>query len=142
MRPFLLFAILLAGAAEGAEVVKAGRWHLHSSFWMSLHQTLMYDAETRQPRDLGSLTAEQHAAWNAAVAIYRENAVAGSITFAESMMALQNELTQVADEAVNLRVSGPLGDAIRQAAPVYREHWWKGDAAANRFVIGYTAAML
>ncbi len=142
-RAVLLFAILLgASTARGAEVVCAGRWELHSSFWMSLHQTLMYDVSTRTPRDRGALTAEQKSAWDAAVALYRTTAGAGSITFSQPMMNLQNELTQVADDAVALPLTGPLADALRTVAPIYRAHWWTSDDAANRFFIGYAAAML
>ena len=141
---FFLLAILLSAApdARAAEVVRAGRWELHSSFWMGLHQTLMRDAASRGERDLTGLTAEQRSAWDAAVAVYGQNAGAGSITFADAMVNLQSELTQVADDAVTLQVAGPLADAVRQAASVYRAHWWPLDDAANRFYIGYAAAML
>src|SRR5688572_920926 len=143
-RPFLLlFTMLLASAnAGGGEVVRVGRWELHSSFWMGLHQTLMHDASARAPRDLGALTAEHQTAWNAAVAVYRDHAGRGSITFSPPMMALQNDLTQVADDAVNMTIAGPLADAMRLAAPAYRGKWWAADDAANRFYLGYAAAML
>jgi hypothetical protein len=57
--------------ASGAEVVRAAPWELHSSFWMSLHQTLIADAMRSKPRDLASWTAEEQKVWNAAVAAYR-----------------------------------------------------------------------
>ncbi|HUP60436.1 MAG TPA: hypothetical protein VNA69_08475 [Thermoanaerobaculia bacterium] len=38
--------------AGGMEIVRAGPWDLHSSFWMSLHQTLMHDATRPDPRDV------------------------------------------------------------------------------------------
>lgn len=141
----LLLAFLVMGpfvTASGAEVVRAGRWHLHSSFWMNLHQTLMHDASTRSPRDLTPLTAEQRAIWSAAVDVYRENAGPGSITFSRSMMGLQDRITQIADDAVILTVDGPVGDAMRSVAPLYRAHWWSADDRANRFSMGYAAAML
>ena len=139
---WLFCAALFATLAEGAEVVRAGRWHLHSSFWASLHQTLMHDASTRKPRDLGALPAGQKAVWDAAVAAYRSNAGPGSITFTEVMMTAQDQLTQVADDAKTIAWTGPVADALRQAAPVYRSAWWDGDDRANRFYIGYAAAML
>lgn len=139
----LLCALLLATTVHSAEVTRAGIWELHSSFWMNLHQTLMRDASARTPRDLSALTAEQQAAWTAAVAAYREAwGGKGGITFAQKMMGTQNELSQVADDAVRLPISGPLAGALQQAAPVYRARWWSADDAANRFFIGYTAAML
>lgn len=93
------FAVVLFAAtvAHGAEVTRAGRWELHSSFWMNLHQTLMHDASARRPRDLAALPKEQQDAWNAAVAAYRETwGGKGSITFADPMMATQDELAQIA----------------------------------------------
>ncbi|HET7711627.1 MAG TPA: hypothetical protein VFL80_06830 [Thermoanaerobaculia bacterium] len=138
----LLLMLLLPLPAAAAEVIRAGRWEFHNSFWMGLHQTLMHDASARKPRDLSTLTPAQLATWNAAVATYKANAGQGSITFAEPMMAVQNALTQAADDAVSVPVAGALGDALRQAAPAYRAHWWPADHAANRFFIGYTSAMV
>lgn len=134
--------LLFAVSSPAAEVVRAGRWEFHNSFWMGLHQTLMHDASAKSPRDVSGLTAAELATWNAAVAVYREHAGRGSITFAEPMVALQNALTQVADDAVAPAIQGPLADSIRRAAPVYRARWWPADHAANRFFIGYTAAMV
>ncbi|HVS32564.1 MAG TPA: hypothetical protein VMS98_14060, partial [Thermoanaerobaculia bacterium] len=140
----LLFAtaVTAANVVSAAEVVRAGRWELHSSFWMNLHQALMHDATAPTPRDLGPLTPEQKAAWTAAVAAYREAGGSGNITFARPMVITQDELSQVADDALSPGLRGPLADSIRQAAPVYRAHWWAGEDAANRFFIGYAAAML
>lgn len=140
-----LLAMLLFAAtfARAAEVVRADRWELHSSFWQNLHQTLMHDASAKTPRDLSGLTKEHKDAWNAAVAAYREAwGGRGSVTFAETMMATQDELAQIADDAANPPLSGPVAAALRNAAPVYRAHWWTSDDDANRFVIGYAAAML
>ena len=142
-RLVLLSALLVFTiSAPAAEVVRAGRWEFHNSFWMALHQTLMRDASARSARDVSALTPEELATWNAAVAVYRRNAGRGSITFAEPMMALQNDLTQVADDAVAPRLRGPLADAVRSVARVYRARWWPADHVANRFFIGYTAAMV
>jgi hypothetical protein len=138
----LLTLLFCAVNAPAAEVVRAGRWEFHSSFWMGLHQTLMRDASVKSARDLSALTAEELATWNAAVAVYRENAGRGSITFADPMMALQNDLTQIADDAVAPAIDGPVADAMIKAAPVYRARWWAADHAANRFFISYTAAMV
>jgi hypothetical protein len=140
-----LVSILTLGtsiAVSASEVTTAGRWHLHSSFWQSLHQTLMHDASARTPRDLSSLSEEERKAWQDVVSRYREARGEGSITFSGPMMELQDELTQVADDAVDPTIRHALGEAILEAAPIYREHWWADDDAANRFYIGYVAAML
>ena len=128
--------------AGAAEVTRAGRWELHSSFWMNLHQTLMHDASSRQARDFSALSQGERTAWDGAVAVYREAAGRGSITFAQPMRELQNALTHVADDAAKITISGPLADALRRAAPVYRAHWWIADDMANRFHLGYAASML
>jgi hypothetical protein len=137
---FLLFATTFA---HGAEVTRAGRWELHNSFWMNLHQTLMRDAAARTPRELSALPKEHRDAWTAAVNAYAEAwGRKGSITFAQVMMDTQTELAQIADDAVNPPMSGALAAALRGAAPVYRAHWWPADDAANCFFLGYAAAML
>jgi hypothetical protein len=58
------------------------------------------------------------------------------------MMELQNQLTQVADDATKPGITGPLALAIRQAAPIYRSHWWADDDRVNGFWRSYAAAML
>ena len=138
----LLCLLLFATTAGASEVTRVGRWELHSSFWMNLHQTLMHDAAEANDRDTGGWPAEERAAWEASVAAYREARGRGNIFFAGPMLALQDSLTQVADDAVKMEVAGPLADALRRAAPVYRARWWPSHDAANRFSIGYTAAML
>ncbi len=135
MRLNLLFCLLLATTAAGSEVTRVGRWELHSSFWMNLHQTLMHDSSARTARDLSGLSAQERDAWLAAVRVYREIARVPKID-------LQAELTQVADDAVKVSIAGPLADALRGAAPVYRKHWWPAHDTANRFLLGYGAVLL
>jgi hypothetical protein len=130
--------------ASGAEVVRVAPWELHSSFWMSLHQTLIADAMRSTPRDLGSWTAEEQKVWNAAVAAYR---LAGrghedDLTFATPMVITNDGLTQVADDAVDPSIDAPLAQTLKDAAAVYRAHGWADDDRANRFFIAYAAAML
>ena len=135
MLPRLLCLLLLTVNTGAAEVVRAGRWDLHSSFWMNLHQTLLHDAAAKTSNDRAVLSVAEREAWQTAVAAYRSAA-------RDSSVELQDELTQVADDAMKIEATGPLADALRQAAPVYRAHWWAADDAANRFVIGYASAML
>src|SRR5687768_14186410 len=111
--------LLFATTVHAAEVTRAARWEMHSSFWMNLHQTLMRDASS-EARDTSALSAEERAAWDAAISVYRQSAEGGSITFSQRMVALQDDLTQVADDAVNPRVEGSVADALKSAAPVYR----------------------
>jgi len=135
MRMKFLCLLLLATTATGSEVTRAGRWELHSGFWMNLHQTLMHDSSSSAERDLSGLPAQERESWLAAVRVYRETARVPKIE-------LQDALTQIADDAVKVDLAGPLADALRAAAPVYRAHWWPAHDRANRFHIGYATALL
>ncbi|MGH9382921.1 MAG: hypothetical protein ACRD2N_01305 [Vicinamibacterales bacterium] len=131
-----------AVAANAAEVLQVRPWELHSSFWMSLHQTLIADAMRSTPRDLPALSAEEQAVWTEAVGAYRTAGGRGDMTFATPMIITTDALTQVADDATEPLIDAPLKDALLRAAPAYRRHWWTADDQANRFFIGYAAAML
>lgn len=140
---FLTISLLLTLAlgANASEVVRVAPWELHSSFWMSLHQTLMNDV--RETRDLSALTAEEQAAWKEAVTAYRTAAGnAGNVTFTRPMVITVDGITQVADDAMEPEIDAPMRDALRRGAPVYRKHWWSADDTANRFFIGYASALL
>lgn len=139
---FLLAMVGYASAAGAAEVVRVQPWELHSSFWMSLHQTLIADAMRAVPRDLPSLTPEEVVAWTKAVAAYRAAGGRGDMTFANPMLITSDALTQVADDATEPLIDAPLKDSLLLAAPVYRRSWWADDDRANRFFIAYAAGML
>ncbi|HEX3554133.1 MAG TPA: hypothetical protein VIA62_12980 [Thermoanaerobaculia bacterium] len=138
----LLLLLACALPANAAEVVRVAPWELHSSFWMSLHQTLIDDAMRATPRDLTALSPEDQKAWHESVASYRTAGGHGDLTFAKPMMITNDAISQVADDAVEPVVDAPLADALKRAAPVYRTQWWVADDKANRFFIAYAAAML
>ena len=138
----LSLLIALAAGAQASEVVRASRWEFHSSLWMNLHQTLMHDASSRTPRDLGALSAEEQAVWNEAVAAYRAAGGQGDITFANPMGLTNDGLTQVTDDATEPVIDAPMAATLLKAAPVYRKHWWAADDRRNRFFIAYASAML
>ena len=143
MRELTLLVLLgYSVVANAAEVVRVQPWELHSSFWMSLHQTLIADAMRPTPRPLTGLSPEELAAWNGAVDAYRKAGGRGDMTFAKPMIITNDALTQVADDATEPLLDAPLKDSLTLAAPVYRRHWWAADDQANRFFIGYAAAML
>lgn len=135
----LSLLIALAAGVHASEVVRASRWELRNSFWMSLHQTMMDDANRRAPRDLGALSVEEQAVWNEAVAAYR---TAGTDIFGRPMSLTTDGLTQVTDDATEPIIDAPMAATLLKAAPVYRKHWWAADEKANRFFIAYAAAML
>lgn len=128
--------------ANAAEVLRVAPWELHSSFWMSLHQTLMADAMRSTPRELPGLSPEERSAWNEAVAAYRTAGGSGDVTFANPMAITNDGLAQLADDATEPLIDAPLAEALKRAAPVYRAHGWAADDKANRFFMAYAAAML
>ena len=138
----LTCTLTVTATAIAAEVVRVSPWEFHSSFWMSLHQTLMAEVIRSKPRDSTTLPAEEQAAWNEAVAVYRAAGGHGDLTQANPMVITNDGLTQVADDATEPVIDAPLADALKRAAPVYRAHWWAADDKANRFFIAYAAAML
>jgi hypothetical protein len=141
----VLLAVTVLGQLVGAragEVVQVGPWELHSSFWMSLHQTLIADAMSNPPRVRPELTAEELLIWNEAVGAYRTAGGRGDMTFATPMQITTDGLTQVADEATEPLIDAPLKDALTRAAAIYRRYWWADDDRASRFFIGYAAGML
>jgi hypothetical protein len=143
MRKLALLGLLSgAFAAHAAEVVRVPPWELHSSFWMSLHQTLIADAMRAAPRALPALSSEEQAAWSKAVEAYRAAGGRGDMIFARPMRITSDALTQVADDATEPLIDAPLKEALALAAPVYRRHWWAADDQASRFFIGYAAGTL
>src|SRR5262245_43950542 len=120
MRGLMVSVLLVcAAAAKAAEVVEVRPWELHSSFWVSLHQTLISDAMSATPRPLTALSAEEQTAWSDAVGAYRSAGGRGDMTFARPMILTSDALTQVADEATELVTEAPLKDPLIRAAPVY-----------------------
>ena len=142
--PAVALSAFLSAATtlQSAEVVQVRPWELHSSFWMSLHQTLIDEAMRSSPRAGALSSAEEQAAWKAAVDAYRTAGGRGDLTFARPMIITTDSLTQVADDATELATDAPLKDALLRAAPLYRKHWWTADDEANRFFIGYAAGLL
>jgi hypothetical protein len=138
----LFYVLCYAVAANAAEVVSVRPWELHSSFWVSLHQTLIEDAMRSTPRATTALSPEEQVVWSDAVNAYRTAGGRGDMTFARPMLITSDALTQVADDATEPIIDSPLKDALLKAAPVYRKHWWTADDQANRFFIGYATGML
>ncbi|MCI0617400.1 hypothetical protein L0244_30880 [bacterium] len=137
--PVLLIVVF---SVEATEVIRVPPWELHSSFWMCLHQTLMTDAMSSSARDLKALSAEEQATWNDAVMSYRNAGGTGDITFSKPMIITNDAISQIADDATEPNIDAPLAETLNRAAPIYRKHWWTQDDEANRFFVGYDAAMI
>jgi hypothetical protein len=134
--------LLLSAHLRAAEVTRAGPYTFHSSFWINLHETLMHHAMARRAPDLTALPANDAEAWRATVDVYRKNKSGWNINFDRPMAITHDVLTQFGDEVAAPTLREPLGPALLQAAPIYRRHFWPADDRANRFWIGYAAAMI
>jgi hypothetical protein len=139
---FVVIVMLLVFklSAQGA-VVDVPPWELHSSFWMSLHQTLMTDAMSSTSRDLKALSSEEQSLWNDAVAAYRSSGD-GDLTFSKPMMITNDAITQIGDDGREPIADAPLAETLNRVSAIYRKYWWINDDRSNRFFIDYAAAML
>jgi hypothetical protein len=124
-------------------------FELHSGFWLNLHHTLYGLA--RQSRDgRGSpsgagvatrLTANEQAAWDAAVSYYAANYQDKDLLFNTELILLKNQLGdfEQCDELSGAKVKtcdaglpSRLTHILDSAAPVYRAHQWPEHDRANR----------
>jgi hypothetical protein len=142
IRHMVAGAIILSSLhASAAEVTRVGPFAFHSSFWISLHETLMHCATATRPCEVDSLTPDERAIWNEAVETYRTTG-SGEITFRREMRITHDVLTQILDDDSGPKLRPPLGRTLVETAPIYRRYFWPADDAANRFWIGYASAMV
>lgn len=81
---------------------------------------------------LGELSAEEKAAWEKALAVYREKLVERSLLFDKDLKALRDAVVGKR-AAAGLAASGPEAlAALDSVRPIYRRHFWAAHDAANR----------
>jgi hypothetical protein len=141
--PVFLTVALLApmAASAGAPPAASSRYQLQSRFWVSLHQTLLEAAQRGGVANPGTDDAERRT-WDGAVAAYRERFGTKSPVFDDDLTALNDTLSSVADDAFLPPTLGPAGDALHDAADVYRQRRWPTDLMADRFWSAVAQAML
>lgn len=132
MRRLIWLLLLLTVPAEGAEVARAGQYELHSSFWQSLHQTLLSARRWDKLED----------GWQQPVEAYRKAYGRRDAVSSDDIVKVNNALMSVADDADVRGVPDDIAAALRAAAPLYRQKYWPRDDRANRFWIAYAAPML
>lgn len=138
----LLGQLALAARTEASEASRTvGRWELSSRFWVSLHQTLLEAAQRGSVDNPGEGEAER-AAWEAAVSTYRERFGKRSPVFDRDLIAINDGLARVEDDARPAGLRGGLESVLAGPAAVYRQRRWPADDRGNRFWIAYAAAML
>jgi len=118
-------------------------FRVYSAFWPNLHNVLWAEAWARRPASAsepspagslpepltGALTADEHAAWDAALPYY------------DREIADLHPLFEMAEIRKAVTVTGELPTAglkpahhqvLVRAAPVYRKYWWAAHDRANR----------
>lgn len=90
-----------------------------------------------------TLTGNDKAAWDAAIAYYQENIINYDLVTSDRMRLLKNTLENFENENT-LRLSNldpKLVHVLDEAAPVYRAHWWDAHDRANRAWISDVVAL-
>jgi len=134
-------ALAHAAAATTPAASVHGRWHLQSRFWVSLHQTLLEAAQQHDVQNPGADAAEREA-WDRAVADYGERFAKKSPVFDDDLIAVNDALSNVGDDAAPPASIGPAAATLRAVAPLYRARQWPADQLASRFWMAVAGAML
>jgi len=147
-RAVALLALMLSSgpAAADTPVAEVSQLRIYSAFWQNLHHFLYVSAWATRPvvpraprlamplpqEPAVSLTAEEKAAWDAAVAYYDGNIASKNLNFDNGLTRIKVALAD-ADEALgNAAIEEALRSTLLEAAPIYRKYWWRDHDAANR----------
>lgn len=142
----LTFTLCCATARAETPVAEVSQLQLYSSFWQNLHHVLYASAWARREVTAGvarlampmpadavvSLTGDEAAAWNAAVAYYDRHLASKDLLFDEGLTRIKIALAGADDDVSTVRCDADLRSTLLAAAPVYRRHWWAKHDAANR----------
>lgn len=136
-----------AGAATAEIVTEVANLRFHSAFWPNLHHTLYAAAWDRRaagggsPRRLagtlpepltGTLTPEERAAWDAAVAYYDRELASHDLLFANRMAGPIRRAMIAGGGTPGTGLEAAHREVLDAAAPIYRRHWWPLHDRANR----------
>jgi hypothetical protein len=125
--------------------MEAAKLRFYSAFWPNLHHTLYAAAWDRRgsrpgerrlagelPEPLtATLTPEEQAAWDAAVAYYDRELASRDLLFNRRMSDIRRA-TIVLPDALGTGLEPELRQILEAAAPVYRRHLWPSHDKANR----------
>jgi hypothetical protein len=112
-------------------------FEFHSGFWMNLHHFLYEQAQPASTDPLKAVTAKVNGgpAWAAAVLFYKEKMISHDLLFDDGMSEIKFALEDQ-EAAKTLTPTGHLTPELiavfEEAAPAYRENWWKAHDATNR----------
>ena len=139
-----LLALALAAPAAATRVESTPAtevFQLQSRFWPSLHQTLMEASQRRGVENPGVGDAER-AAWDGAVAAYRERIGDRDPVRDRELIALDEALATLGDREGPKELPYQAHTALIAAAPVYLARLWEGHSRANEFWIAVATKLL
>lgn len=144
-------APVLQGTPERpTRVTEVSQLEFHSSFWLNLHHTLYAAAWARRP-EAGTLRAragalpapldaplsdEERQAWTTAVDFYDQELANRDLLFDGRLSRMKPFLAR--GDVSALEVGDDVRKVLRQAAPVYRKHYWPEHDKVNRAWIDAT----
>ena len=149
------FLVLLCAAASwmvfpsascaAERVHETSGFVFYSAFWPNLHHTLYAVAWARRPHTdrrvlagplpeplEGVLTADEHAAWDSAVAYYDKELADRDLLFDDEMSGIKVLLAAAQKTLPKTGLPPGLREVLLKAAPVYRRYWWPMHDRANR----------
>jgi hypothetical protein len=135
-----------AGATATAErVQETSGFAFYSAFWPNLHHTLYAATWTRRPHTTarpkagplpepleGALTADERAAWEAAIAYYERELADRDLLFDYEMATIKQVVAAAGETLPEKGLPAGLREVLLKAAPVYRRYWWGMHDRANR----------
>ena len=143
-----LVALMLSSGIAAAEtpVAEVSQLRIYSAFWQNLHHFLYVSAWATRPvvpraprlamplpqEPVVSLTAEEKATWNAAVTYYDRNVASKDLLFDDGLTRIKVALADADDRLTNVQIDEALRSTLLEAAPIYRQYWWRDHDAANR----------
>lgn len=128
-RSIVLAAFLIAGCSS---MPPRTYFAMQSNMWVNLHHFLRVVA--RGMPAAGDLSADERKAWDGAVAVYRQRYMNRDLLFDDGMVAINNALRVVPNDAVPDAIPGEpdLAALLQSVAPIYRKYWWPQHDADNR----------
>jgi hypothetical protein len=138
----LIAVVLLAACTSTHPAATPELFHFHSNFWLNLHHYLRVVGRGAPVN--AAITGEEKAAWERAVAVYRETYSQRDLIRDEGMVAIKNALrgAEGRDSLEGIDVPADLRTALETAAPVYRKYMWAGHDAANQSWIANVQPLL
>ena len=129
-----------AKAALPAQV-EVERFRMQSNLWVNLNERLSYDAAFGAPDPLG-LTAEETAAWTAAVDAYRSWVNKRSPIFDAELIAVSRTLSETRGRKLPDSIPEAPRKVLNEARPLYEKEQWIKDDTANRFWMSVAEPLL